>query len=147
MKVILLQDVAKIGRRFQIVNVPDGYALNKLIPNKQAEPATAANIKRVEAMAKKHAAVAADEAEAFGTLCAALKDAKVSLKAAANAEGKLFQAVKPQAIAEAIRAHTGLTTAEAWVSIATPIKTVGEHTVLLSLGDKQGECVIEVISA
>jgi ribosomal protein L9 len=47
MKVILLRDVAKIGKRFAIVDVPDGYALNKLIPSKDAEPATTNNIKRI----------------------------------------------------------------------------------------------------
>ena len=48
MKVILLRDVAKIGRRFEIVEVPDGYALNKLIPKKDAEAATPANVKRIQ---------------------------------------------------------------------------------------------------
>ena len=39
MKVILLQDVAKIGRRSEVVEVPDGYAQNKLIPKGMAQPA------------------------------------------------------------------------------------------------------------
>ena len=48
MKVILLKDVAKIGRRFEIKEVPDGYALNKLIPKNMAQFATPENIKRIE---------------------------------------------------------------------------------------------------
>jgi peptidylprolyl isomerase len=48
MKVILLQDVAKIGKRFEVANVPDGYALNQLIPKRMAEPATPANMKKIE---------------------------------------------------------------------------------------------------
>ena len=47
MKVILLRDVAKIGKRYEIVEVPDGFALNKLIPKKDAEAATPVNVKRV----------------------------------------------------------------------------------------------------
>lgn len=144
MKVILLQDVAKIGRRSQVVDVPDGYALNKLIPKKQAEPATPANLKRIEAIVNKHAAVAADTVSAFKAVCAALKDKKIPVAADANAEGKLFQGLKPQIIAEAIKQETGQAVSESWIHTATPIKTLGEHTVLLSHGSDQGECVIAV---
>ncbi len=49
MQVILLQDVAKIGRRFDVVNVADGYGLNKLIPQGMAKPATPENIKKIKA--------------------------------------------------------------------------------------------------
>ena len=58
MKVILLQDVAKIGKRFETVDVPDGYALNMLIPKRMAEPATPENLKRVDARRTKAAAAA-----------------------------------------------------------------------------------------
>jgi large subunit ribosomal protein L9 len=146
MKVILLQDVAKIGRRFQIVNVPDGYALNKLVPMRLAEPATPVNVKRIEAMAKKHATNEADTLSAFAALCATLADKKITVKAEANAEGKLFQALKPQAIAVAMSEQTGQTVPVTWIHTALPVKTVGEHTVLLSCGNKQGECTLEVIS-
>ena len=47
MKVILLQDVAKIGKRSDLVEVPDGYAMNQLIPKRMAETATAQNKKRI----------------------------------------------------------------------------------------------------
>ena len=48
MKVILLR-WAKIGRRYTVVEVPDGYALNKLIPKKKmAEQASPANLKKIE---------------------------------------------------------------------------------------------------
>ena len=40
MKVILLRDVAKLGRRFAVVEVPDGFALNQLIPKGMAEAAS-----------------------------------------------------------------------------------------------------------
>ena len=53
MKVILLQDVAKIGRRFDIVEVPSGYGMNKLIPQGMAKPATPENVKAINAQSAK----------------------------------------------------------------------------------------------
>ena len=47
MKVILLKDVAKIGRRHEVAEVPDGYALNMLIPKGLAKAGTPENIKKL----------------------------------------------------------------------------------------------------
>ena len=65
MKVILLQDVAKIGRRFEIVEVPNGLAQNKLIPQKLATEATDGNVKRVMARNEKLQAQSAADEEGF----------------------------------------------------------------------------------
>ena len=146
MKVILLQDVAKIGRRFEVVEVPDGYAFNKLIPQKQAEAATPANLKRVEAQARKLAEFAADESEQFSTSVASLKDKTVTMTVPGNDDGKLFEALKPAAVIEAVSNETGVKLNEQWVQIVNPIKTTGEHIVLLSLGEDQGEFTVNVVS-
>lgn len=145
MKVILLQDVAKIGRRFEVVSVPDGYAQNKLIPQRLAEPATPANLKRVAARNQKQAADTAETTAAFTAAATALKGKIVSITAEANDDGTLFQALKPAAVTAAIQRSLSLAVPEAWVHIAPPIKSVGEHTVLLSHGELQAECQVEVI--
>ncbi len=46
MRVILLRDIARLGRKGEIKDVPDGHAFNFLIPGKHAVPATAENTKR-----------------------------------------------------------------------------------------------------
>ncbi|MBI2474103.1 MAG: 50S ribosomal protein L9, partial [Candidatus Taylorbacteria bacterium] len=48
MKVVLLQEVAKVGHRHDVKNVADGFALNFLIPQGLAETATEKAVKRVE---------------------------------------------------------------------------------------------------
>lgn len=146
MKVVLLQDVAKIGRRFEVVNVPDGHALNKLIPQKQAQPATKANVKRVEALKQKQAAESAGEAEAFAAAIAALSGQTVTVEADTNPEGKLFEALKLPAIVTAANDQFGTAVQESWVHVANPIKQTGEHTVLLSRGEEQGEFSVNVVS-
>jgi len=146
MKVILLQDVAKIGRRFQVVSVPDGYAMNKLIPKRLAEPASPENIKRIEARAQVQAASEAGTLSAFADACAALKEKTIMVSVDANAEGKMFQALKAQIIVEAVKAEVGVDINSAWVQMPVAIKTTGEHVVLLTHGDAQGEFTINVAS-
>ena len=144
MKVILLQDVAKIGKRSEVVEVPDGYALNQLIPKRMAEPATAANQKRIEKMQADSAAAAASSAEQFTAAAEKLAATTLQIAAEVNEQGHTFQAVHEADIVEAAAAAGIGITAE-MVAIATPIKAVGEHTVSLVQGDQTKPFTIEVI--
>lgn len=147
MKVILLQDVAKLGRRYAIVEVPDGYGTNKLIPKGLAKPATPENVKAV--MARAGAVAQSKEAAetSFKDLLAALDGVAVVVTAEANAEGRFFQAVKPEAVAAALAAASGKKVNGNQVVIAEPIKAVGEHTVTLTLGALHEPFVISVKAA
>ena len=53
MRVILLKDVAKVGQKFDVKDVADGYAINFLIPRGLVEAATEANVRKVEGRKKK----------------------------------------------------------------------------------------------
>ncbi len=147
MKVILLQDVAKLGRRYAIVDVPDGYGINKLIPKGLAKPATPENVKSVMARAGAAAHNKETAEVAFKDLLAALDGVAVVVTAEANAEGRFFQAVKPEAIAAALRAASGKHVDSNQVIIAEPIKAVGDHTVTLTLGALHEPLVVTVKAA
>lgn len=134
MKVILLQDVAKIGRRFQVVDVPNGYALNKLVPQGLAQPATPENIKRIEAQKNNAANVKSDALERFNQALELVGDNKVVVSVAANAQGHFFEAVKPASIVGAI-AGFGAVVEEKQVIIDAPIKEAGEYVITLKEGD------------
>ncbi len=135
MKVILLQDVAKIGRRFDIVEVPSGYGMNKLIPQGMAKPATPENVKAVQAQAASNEAAKAQADEAFTELVSKAKEADISITVDANEEGRLFQAIKPEVIAETIAQQTGQEVPLEQIVIKSPIKELGEHTIELVSGD------------
>jgi len=134
MKVILLQDVAKIGKRFSIVEIPDGYALNQLIPKKMAEPATPINLKKIK---QKHALTAASKEAGrnrFEAAKAQLTATPITVTMEANEQGHLFKAVREADIAEAAIAN-GISVDKTMFKISIPIKELGEHTVeLLSDG-------------
>lgn len=144
MKVILLQDVAKIGKRTDMVEVSNGYALNQLIPKGMAEAATQANKKRLEKQQKEAAAnQAADEAR-FTAAQTALTDRTIEIAVGANELGHTFKAVNEQDIAEAAKA-AGVDVEASMIVLRNPIKDVGTHVALLVRGDSEAEFSVNVV--
>lgn len=146
MKVILLKDVAKIGRRFDVVTVSDGYALNKLVPKNLAQAATPENIKRLQNLASKMQHDREVQHGAFAEMSASMKDTELEIIVEANPEGRLFQALKAEAVAAAVAASTGFALGAENVVIKTPIKTLGQHAVELVSGDTHATITLNLIN-
>lgn len=145
MKIILLQDVAKIGRKGSIVEVSDGLARNKLIPKRMAAPATDANLRKAQkAIADSEAAHGVVE-ESFRAALAGLKDTTVKIKAEANEKEHLFRAVAIDEIVSAAK-EMNVTLDPSMIVIDTPIKALGEHEIGLHWKNLKGTFVVEVIS-
>lgn len=143
MKVILLQDVAKIGRRSELVEVPNGYALNKLIPKNLAEAATPSNMKRIQKMQAEVESNKAADAARFEDAKKALKGKKLEIEIEVNEKGHSFKAVSEADIAEAAKV-AGVDIEVSMISIASPIKELGVHEVSLSQGVDKDKFNIEV---
>lgn len=146
MKVILLRDVAKIGKKGQVVELPAGYAQNQLIPKKWAQPASATNLKKVanlDATAKAHTDA---EQALFDTAVTALQASPLAVMGGdANAQGHLFKAVHEEDIVTAA-SSVGIKLEKRFVVIETSIKALGQHTIILKRGTQKIPCIIEVIS-
>ena len=132
MQVILLEKIGKLGNLGDIVNVKPGYARNYLIPTKQARRATEAAIKEFEgrrAELEKLAQGKLDAARALGEQMAG-KVVRVAQKA--GVDGRLFGSVTNQDVAEAL-GKMGLAVLKSQVRMPNgPLKTVGEHVVMVS---------------
>lgn len=145
MKVVLLRDVVKIGRRGEVVEVPDGYALNMLIPSKSAITANPANIKRfsVARERKEHNVEALQD-----KLAEAVKGFSITplvVKVKANEQGHLFQAVSTSLISSEAKA-SGADIAEEYLVLDVPIKTIGDHEVKIKVAGKDLVLAIKVVS-
>lgn len=146
MKVILQKDVAKIGRRLDVVDVPDGYALNHLIPQGSARPATKGNVRQVEAQkAKREGEVAAADAE-FADVCARITAQTVQLTADANEKGHLFKGINATDIAATLDA-AGYSVPETAIELSEPIKELGDHALTLSRGEHRATFTLQVTNA
>ncbi len=144
MKVILLRDVAKIGRRFEIKEVPDGFALNKLIPQKFAEAATPANVKRVLARQKSTVEHRASEKAGAEAVSVASLAEPLLITMEANEQGHLFQSVHAKDIVAAGAAR-GLIMQESQLTIKAPIKALGSYTIDLSAGGSVFPVSVQVV--
>lgn len=136
MKVIFLQDVGGLGRKFDIKNVADGYALNFLIPRRLAEPAT----KKAEEKAK----VEKDRIEKERKIATDLllknikniSDANVSISGKASEKGHLFAGIHKEEISKALKDQCRIDIPASLISLEHPVKEVGDHKIEIKLGDK-----------
>jgi large subunit ribosomal protein L9 len=131
-QVILLERIERLGQMGDVVNVKPGFARNFLLPQKKALRATKLNL---EVFETRKAQLVADnlkrkeEAEAVAKKMAGLS---VSMVRQAGESGQLYGSVNARDIAEAVEA-AGFTINRAQVIIDKPIKTIGIHSVRVSL--------------
>lgn len=144
MKVILVRDVAKIGRRNQIVEVPNGYAQNQLIPKKWALPATPENLKRITALNAGVAASKDAKEEAFLKAVEVLKATELSIATEANEQGHLFKAIHAVDITAAAKAVAVDLDVSA-VMIPEQIKSLGAHEIALVHGQHKIPYTITIV--
>ena len=105
MKIILLEDVNKVGRRGEVRDVSDGYARNFLIPKKLALGATAGNLKNLDHI-KVQANAKADRAKADAEgIRAQIEALAYEERRQASEEGKLFGSVTSQDLVDFLGQH------------------------------------------
>jgi large subunit ribosomal protein L9 len=136
MKIILLKDVAGVGRRYEAKNVSDGYALNFLIPKKLAEVATPAALGRAERMKREEGALRREHEDLLLQNLAALGEARVEVQGKANEKGHLFASIHAEAIVRELKKQTGIDVLPEFLVIEKPVKEVGEHTIPVKVQDK-----------
>ncbi len=100
MKVILLEDVKKVGKKGSIVDVSDGYGANFLIPRKLAVLATKTSLEIKKTQDDNKAKEEEIKKEKAIELKDKIKDLVVELKAGTGKEGKLFGAVSSKEIVD-----------------------------------------------
>jgi large subunit ribosomal protein L9 len=132
MKVILVQDVEKLGEIGDVVEVADGYGRNFLLPRGLAMAATAKNKRQLEheqRLREDRIARARREAEA---LAGTLQGVTCRFTRKAGDEGKLFGSVTVMDIAERLK-EAGFEVDRRRIQLEQPIKSLGEFTVPVRL--------------
>jgi len=130
MKVMLCEDIRKLGWLGDVVEVAEGYARNYLLPQGLAKPATEDNLRAI-AKEKAHRAEQRKlEAEKLKVVAEAVEGAEAVVAAKANELGVLFGSVGPEQIAQNLR-EQGFEIADEHVDMPEHIKHVGTAQVKL----------------
>ena len=144
MKVILLTDVPKVGRRGEIKTVPDGYGRNFLLSRGVAKIATDDVVKMVEREGAEKARKRDEENKVVDAAIVRASAKTLVLARQANGEGLLFAAVKAGDISEAL-AKEGIVLAPAYIDVSKPLKKKGESEVaLMSPSGKKAVLKVEI---
>ncbi len=145
MKVILNLDIAKLGRRGDVIEVADGYAINVLIKQGKALQATKETLAKVVQQQKQKKEKDLLERSSFAELIKKMEGEVIVISNLKHDNGHLFAAVTKERIADEVFAHTKLSlNPSTQITITTPIKSVGKHRVLLSQGELSTTIVVEV---
>ena len=128
MKVLLCEDMDKLGWLGDVVEVKSGYARNYLLPQGMAVLATKSNIKSLAEEKAKRVEQRKAESEKLAELASRVDGAEAVIAAKANEQGHLFGSVTARAIADNLRAQ-GFEVTDGMVSLAEHIKTTVTHEV------------------
>lgn len=137
MKVIFLKDVPRVGKKYDIKDVNDGYAMNFLLPRKFAIIATPKAIAELE-MRKAEIAVGREVQE--GLLIKNLeeiRDKVIIIKGKANEKGSLFSAIHKKEIIEELSKQHKAEISEEFIILEKPIKEIGEFEIPIEIKSKK----------
>jgi len=132
MKVLLINDVYKLGRAGDVKKVADGYGRNFLLPQKMAVLASPGAIKTAERIRSKAAEKRLIINEEMSVVAKALEKIQLSFGARAGETGKLYGSITSQEVADVLQKQTGFSLKRQQLDMQ-PLRTLGDHTVRIRL--------------
>jgi len=136
MKIIFLKDVPKKGKKYEIKDISDGYALNFLIPNRLAEAATKEAIKKVEFIQSQDMAVRKVREDLLIKSLEKISASAITLLGKANEKGHLFAGIHTVEIVAEVKRSLHLDLDPEFIVLSKPIKEVGEYKIEIKVQDK-----------
>lgn len=133
MKVILQQEVKKLGKKGDIIEVSEGYARNYLLPQKLAIPATNSNVNTAQQQKEaeqRKVQRALDEAK---VMASQLSKVEVTLSVKTGEGGRMFGSVTAKDIADALAAQRGLDLDKRKIDLKEAIKNPGTFPVTIKI--------------
>jgi len=132
MKIVLINDVEKLGATGDVVTVKDGYARNYLIPGGFALKADPRNIKMLEAHKRMADAKVLREVKTHKAMAARLTKTELIARVQVGEEDKIFGSVTSANIADML-AEKGLEIDRRIINLTDPIKALGVYNVPVKL--------------
>ncbi len=148
MKVILLQDVKKVGSKGDILEVAEGYARNYLFPRKLAVEATQGHLRDLEQKKAAEMKKKAQTLEKARELAAKLEMLTVKIPVKVGEGGKLFGSITSKDIAERLKNQHHIEIDKKKIDLENPIKSLGVYPVTAKLHQEvQARFQVQIIEA
>jgi len=128
MRVILLQDVEKVGKKYEVKDVKDGYARNFLIPKGLAKLATKQALERVEKQKEIEKQKIEEELKEIQKIASSIDEFEVIIPVKVGEEQQLFEKINTQKISEKLK-ELGFEIKKEQIDLAEPIKELGEFPI------------------
>ena len=128
MRVVLLQDVENLGKKYDVKEVADGYARNFLIPKGLAKPLTEDALKWLEVQKEIEAKKAEEELKKVQEIASAIDGQEIIMPVKIGEENQLFESITNQKIAEKLK-ELGFDVKKNQIDLPEPIKEIGEFPV------------------
>ncbi len=146
MKVILTQDVKKVGKKGDILEVKDGYARNALLPKGLALEATPKNLNQRKLDQKQEDKKKQEELENAQSIKETIHEKKVRIAIKTGEGGRVFGSVTTKEIADSINDTFNVKVDKKKIQLSNPIKAIGAMTVAVKLHPQvSAEVIVETI--
>ena len=133
MKIILLQDEKKLGKKGDIIEASEGYARNYILPKKIGVEATSKNMNDLKLQKANEEKVAQENLDAAKALAAELEIKQVMVKIKAGEGGKTFGSVSSKEIATACKEQHGIEIDKKKIQLPESLKNFGSYEVTVKL--------------
>ena len=133
MKVILLENVRKLGSIGEIIDVKRGFARNFLISQKKALFASKENIKEVEKIKSELSKRDQNKKDEAKNIDEKIRNKKYTIKKLSTENKELYGSVKPTEISKMLKSEDNVEINPSMVQPTKEIKSLGEYTVILNL--------------
>lgn len=133
MKVILTQDVKKVGKKGDLLEVKDGYARNALLPKGLAVEANAVNLNNRKLEQKAEDKRKQNELDEATKIAESINEKEITLKVKTGEGGKVFGSVTSKEIAEEIQKQFGVKIDKKKIQLKEAIKGLGGQKVAIKL--------------
>ena len=133
MKVILLQDVKKLGKKGDVIEVSEGYARNYVLPKKIGVEATSKNLNDLKLQKANADKVALEQLNDAKALAAVLAEKTVEVKMKAGEGGRAFGSVSSKEIAAECKVQHGIEIDKKKIVLPEALKNFGMYEVNVKL--------------
>lgn len=143
MKVILLEDIEKLGKRLDIKNVENGYARNFLLPKNLARVATKEALKWRDIQVEIKKSVDDTKLKEVQSVASKMDGLELFFKVKIGEKGQLFESLSAQKIKDKLE-EAGFSVSKNQIDLAEPIKELGEFPVKVKF-DHNLESIVKII--